>query len=110
MKTIARIQITGTLAAMALAGLPAQDQGKFAVEAPIKAGLAKDFQIDLAKRLVERPLKNRLDDGSEFVDRKVSAGLVRWHPTYEAAKKRAKISGNPVLLFQLLGKLDDAFC
>ncbi|MFT5057850.1 MAG: hypothetical protein ACI89E_000615 [Planctomycetota bacterium] len=41
----------------------------------------------------------------------VSTGLVEWHAGgFEAAKGASRVSGRPVLLFELFGKLDDAFC
>jgi hypothetical protein len=45
-----------------------------------------------------------------FVNPKVAPGKVSWHPDFEAACAASKKSGKPVLLFQLLGKLDDQFC
>lgn len=39
-----------------------------------------------------------------------SAGLVRWHSDHAAALAAAANSGKPVLLFQLLGRLDQEFC
>ena len=41
---------------------------------------------------------------------KVEPGKVRWHPTFQAACDAARQSGKPVLLFQMMGKLDDQFC
>jgi hypothetical protein len=35
---------------------------------------------------------------------------VNWHASYDQALAAAKQSGKPVLLFQLLGDLDDAMC
>lgn len=43
-------------------------------------------------------------------DDRVAAGCVAWHPTLEAARAAAEISGRPVLQFQLLGRLDERFC
>jgi hypothetical protein len=37
-------------------------------------------------------------------------GLVRWHPTFDAACEAARESGKPVLLFHLMGRLDQQFC
>jgi hypothetical protein len=41
---------------------------------------------------------------------KVEPGLVRWHPSFAAACAAAKKSGKPVLLFQMMGRLDEQFC
>ncbi len=35
---------------------------------------------------------------------------VAWHASYDEALSASRVSGKPVLLFQLLGKLDDALC
>ena len=43
-------------------------------------------------------------------DRTVAPGKVRWHPSFEEAVRAAGKSGRPVLLFQLLGRLDQEFC
>ena len=45
-----------------------------------------------------------------FRNPKVEPGKVRWHKNFEAACAAARKSGKPVLLFQLMGKLDDRFC
>ena len=39
-----------------------------------------------------------------------SEGLVRWHGSREAALAAARESGRPVMLFQMLGRLDEEFC
>ena len=41
---------------------------------------------------------------------KVAPGLVHWHADIAAATSAARQSGKLVLVFQLLGKLDDQFC
>ena len=41
---------------------------------------------------------------------KVAPGAVTWKKDFAAACAAAKDSGRPVLLFQLLGRLDDEFC
>src|SRR5712692_5694183 len=48
--------------------------------------------------------------GKEFVNPKVQPGSVHWHPSLADACAAAKKSGKPVLLFQMMGKLDDQFC
>jgi len=40
----------------------------------------------------------------------VEPGLVRWHADFASACAAARRSGRPVLLFQLLGRLDDELC
>ena len=41
---------------------------------------------------------------------KVAPGLVRWHADLAAAQAASRVSGKPVLVFQMLGQLDDEFC
>jgi hypothetical protein len=40
----------------------------------------------------------------------VEPGLVQWHATFADAGRAARQSKKPVLLFQMMGKLDDQFC
>ena len=40
----------------------------------------------------------------------VEPGDVRWHATPPAAEAASRDSGKPVLVFQLLGRLDERFC
>jgi hypothetical protein len=49
-------------------------------------------------------------DRAEAANPKVAPGKVTWHPSFAAACEASKKSGKPVLLFQLLGKLDHQFC
>lgn len=78
------------------APLPERDVSKRAVEVPIKHGLL-DSVLPPAERGAEpAPL--------------VQPGRVAWHRSPEAAFESARASGKPVLLFQLLGRLDDEFC
>ena len=56
-----------------------------------------------------RPARN---GGPESVaeNPKVQPGKVRWHAGFAAACAAARTSGKPVLLFQMMGKLDEQFC
>jgi hypothetical protein len=47
---------------------------------------------------------------ADFVNPKVFAGNVHWHTSFESAREAAAKSGKLVLLFQMMGKLDDQFC
>ncbi len=40
----------------------------------------------------------------------VAPGNVKWHSDFDTACQAAKKSGKPVLLFQMLGRLDQEFC
>lgn len=52
----------------------------------------------------------RMHKARALVNRKVAPGRVAWHASIADARARALVSGKPVLVFQLLGKLDDEFC
>lgn len=41
---------------------------------------------------------------------KVEPGKVRWHKAVQTAMDASKRTGKPVLLFQMMGRLDDRFC
>ena len=96
---------------------------KFVIEKPAEKILAHDTANvvagDLTKTIrIEKPASALLTHntagvpatGKEFVNPRVRAGDVRWHPSFELACEAAKQSGKPVLLFQMMGKLDDQFC
>jgi hypothetical protein len=74
---------------------------------------------DMAKSVyIEPPVESVVEKESgstsasvaRFVNPKVQAGRVQWHPTFAAACEAARKSGKPVLLFQMMGKLDEQFC
>jgi hypothetical protein len=80
---------------------------------------------DLSKGIIERPLEKTLAPGGvlpplsqygplpatpQFVNPKVAPGKINWQTDFETACESAKTSGKPVLLFQMMGKLDDGFC
>jgi hypothetical protein len=73
---------------------------------------------DRGKRDIETPTERVVADrsggvpagGEPFVNPKVQPGKVRWHADFAAACKAATKSGKPVLLFQMMGRLDEKFC
>jgi len=72
---------------------------------------------DPAKRKLERPLKavvasskGAKPTASEPDNPKVAPGKVKWHANLAAACAAAEKSGKPVLLFQMMGRLDHKFC
>lgn len=75
-----------------------RDFGKSVIELPVKRVLAAQSIPAPAQR------------GPSFVNPKVEPGKVRWHKDFAAACQAAGKSGKPVLLFQMMGKLDDQFC
>jgi hypothetical protein len=76
---------------------PVPDAGKGFVERPAKTVVANSA-----------PVVGEPADG--FVNPKVEPGKVKWHATFEEACKASAKSGKPVLLFQMMGKLDEQFC
>jgi len=86
------------------------------VPPPAPANLA-----DFSKKKQEGPTETVLAEGfaeaatqtnapRDFVNPKVQPGRVNWHKDFAAACAAAARSGKPVLLFQMMGKLDDQFC
>jgi hypothetical protein len=70
-------------------------------------------RVDPSKReVVEKPIA-AVAAGSRNVDPNnpaVKPGDVRWHASFDAARDASRRSGKPVLLFHLLGRLDQQFC
>jgi hypothetical protein len=77
---------------------------------------------DVTKMSVERPVAAVIKNASLAVDQPavidratysnpaVKPGLVCWHSSFALACEASKRTHKPVLLFQLLGKLDHQFC
>jgi hypothetical protein len=81
---------------------------------PVNPGPA----VDRGKGRIERPTETVVADsapapaktGDGFVNPKVEPGKVKWHASFDAACQASAKSGKPVLLFQMMGKLDEQFC
>jgi hypothetical protein len=71
------------------------------------ADVSKTTHIERPTRLL---VANNTATPDGFANPKVAPGLVRWHASFAAACEAAQKSGKPVLLFQMMGKLDDQFC
>jgi len=69
-------------------------------------------QSEAVKALVRarEPFSTSSEDSARAVNPKVSAGKVKWHNDFSSALAASKTSGKPVLLFQMMGRLDDRFC
>lgn len=70
---------------------------------------------DMSKSVkIERPVVNLAAGSSSraatSANPKVEPGKVHWHKDFAEACAASKKSGKPVLLFQMMGKLDDQFC
>jgi len=70
---------------------------------------------DARKAVVEAPIRKKLkppgptDASPPRLDEKVAPGKVSWHADLKAARRASTQSDKPVLLFQLLGDLDQRF-
>lgn len=74
-----------------------RDFSKSAIEFPTEQLLAAQTTPFLAAPAV-------------FVNPKVEPGKVHWHKDFATACAAAKKSNKPVLLFQMMGNLDERFC
>ncbi len=73
------------------------DVGKEAIEAP-------------ARRVVAHAVPAPAGADAPFINPKVEPGKAHWHADFAEACRAAARSGKPVLLFQMMGRLDDKFC
>jgi hypothetical protein len=64
----------------------------------------------VSKGVIEQPTERLLATATGFVNPKVEPGKVKWHADFATARAASAKSGKPVLLFQMMGKLDDQFC
>jgi hypothetical protein len=76
----------------------AADRGKSKIELPTE------------RLLAEKSKTASVDASAPFENPRVEPGKVKWHADLEAACRAARTSGKPVLLFQMMGKLDQKFC
>ena len=58
---------------------------------------------------VEHARPAPLPDANQ-VRQRVSTGAVRWHGDFESACAASEQSHKPVLLFQMMGRLDERLC
>jgi hypothetical protein len=75
---------------------PIADRRKMVIELPTKRLIAARSSTNPTAARSENP--------------KVEPGKVRWHRDFAAACAASGRSKKPVLLFHMLGKLDDQFC
>ncbi len=74
-------------------------------------------RVDVGKELIELTPKKLIAETAPaprpaLIDADnpwVEPGKVRWHESFEAAKKAAANTGKPVFLFQMMGRLDQQF-
>ena len=89
-----------------------KDLRKGRIENPLKALVAKSRskRETAAKRKTAREEAPAVKTGSvPFKNPKVEPGKVRWHRDFDKAVAVAGKSRKPVLLFQLIGRLDERF-
>jgi hypothetical protein len=89
---------------LAPAGALCQDKPKPA------ADLAKTIVIEKPAETIVARASGTIPAAGNFVNPKVQAGLVKWHASLAVACEASAKSSKPVLLFQMMGKLDDRFC
>jgi hypothetical protein len=89
------------------------DMRKSFIEVPLKTTINPNFkpsmktdQIRPARPVFEERVISVTDKGVA----KVAPGKVCWHKDFDEAKRAAAVSGKPVLMFAMLGRLDDKFC
>ncbi len=82
----------------------------------------KKAELDMTKgKRVEAPIKQLVSAAATPAvtyetatpvanNPKVTPGKVRWHAGFDEACRASRESGKPVLLFQMMGNLDDRFC
>lgn len=88
---------------------------KGAVEGTIKS-LISNKSAPLGVESLTKPdaltasIARKTDRENRLEGKHVQPGLVDWAPNLKTALERAKHSGKPVLIFQMVGHLDDEFC
>ncbi len=102
------------------------DMSKGRIEMPLKGmlgGSTPSIAADLGSKLtadsskIAKPTRPASTLGStqkpsfkQPRNEKVEPGKVRWHKAIQTAMDASRQSGKPVLLFQMMGHLDDRFC
>lgn len=102
-----------------------RDMSKMRVEFPVKGLLGrykdsvsadfKPIKSSAQKEVKPAVPAKTLGSGQKLLNKnqqneKVAPGKVRWHKAIQTAMDASRQSGKPVLLFQMMGHLDDRFC
>lgn len=102
------------LTAIACSAAQAQERGadmrKCIVEMPLKRTIEPTLGTPVARAPVKNLLPEPVVRVAENGSLKVKPGDVKWHADFRTACFAAKHSGKPVLMFVMLGNLDDKFC
>jgi hypothetical protein len=85
---------------------------KMAVERPVEKlfPLSSPIPVGLGAALKVPQSKNASVNNEPIANKQVPPGLVAWRKDFATACSLSERSGKPVLLFQMMGKLDDEFC
>jgi hypothetical protein len=103
---------------------PARDMTKRMVERPVErlvsavsAAPAEQPAVDGPKAAIEGPTRRVVAATADAATSdprsgtpKVEPGMVHWHPRFADACQASQKTGKPVLLFWMMGKLDEPFC
>ncbi len=81
---------------------------KMAIESPVKSMWQSGRPVPADLDLLRAKASPAVAPATAMA--KVQPGLVKWRGNLNDALAASKVSGKPVLLFQLLGNLDDAYC
>ncbi len=101
---------SGLAGSVLLAGALALAQERQAPAGPAGKPAAKE--LDRGKKDIENPTERLVAKTAAPADDnpKVQPGKVNWHPDLDTACQAARKSGKPVLVFHMMGRLDDRFC
>lgn len=78
--------------------------------APLAAMAGVDLDLQGLRSSSDESASRSMPHTEEERSARVSPGLVDWHASFADACEAAEVSGKPVMLFQLLGRLDEEFC
>jgi hypothetical protein len=77
----------------------------------VPADLAKTVAIEPpALAVIQHNSTAPAAPGKAFLNPHVAPGRIKWHASFAEACQAAQKSHKPVLLFHMMGKLDDLFC
>ena len=83
---------------------------RLVIEKPVTEIVADDTSTENTRQPNELFSEEIASDEKPLDDNpKVEPGMVRWHESFDEAKEAATSSGKPVLLFHLMGQLDQRF-
>jgi hypothetical protein len=87
-----------------------RDFSKGKIEVPTKILLADETGRVQRAAQAGTAAKETASRGGPTANPRVAPGVVKWHADFATACQASKKSGKPVLLFHMMGKLDDQFC